>query len=368
MTVSRSGQILRPCSTKSSPTLPIAVTVDGAVTANNPRRNRAAPTPPARTATFRSVYVVAKTADGTLLPVTAADLDAEHLPPEPVSGVAEVSRRPGVLRRLRHIWQYRELLGNLVRKELKVKYKNSVLGFLWSLLNPLLYLVIFSIVFQEILRTQVPYFAIFLLSGLVVFNFFSNSVNAGTTSIVSNAPLVQKVWFPREILPVAGVGAAFVHFCLQLLVLLGALLAFTRAPDWRFASAIIPALIAVALFSTALAIIVAAANVYLRDTQHLVELVLLAWFWMSAVVYPYNQVAERLGRYDWVPLLNPVIPIVLAFQRVLYNPDPADGILPVEPLSWYLRNLGIVCVASFGLLLFALWMFGRLEDNFAEEI
>ena len=103
----------------------------------------------------------------------------------------------------RSVWRYRELLGNLIRKELKVKYKNSVLGFVWSLLNPMLYLVVFSIVFQEVLRVQIPYYAIFFLSGLLAWNFFATALSAGTGSIVGNAQLVQKVWFPREILPLA---------------------------------------------------------------------------------------------------------------------------------------------------------------------
>ena len=93
--------------------------------------------------------------------------------------------------------------GNLIRKELKVKYKNSVLGFVWTLLNPMLYLVVFSIVFQEVLQVQVPYFAIFFLSGLLAWNLFATALGGGTGSIVGNASLVQKVWFPREILPLA---------------------------------------------------------------------------------------------------------------------------------------------------------------------
>ena len=156
--------------------------------------------------------------------------DAPSPPGERV--VREMSRRPNPLQRLRNVWAYRELLGNFVRKELKVKYKNSILGFLWSLVNPLLYLVVFSLVFKEILRTNVPYFAIFLLSGLLAWNLFSTGVNGGTVSITGNASLVQRVWFPREILPLASIGAALVHFFLQFLVLIGALLVFRRSPDW----------------------------------------------------------------------------------------------------------------------------------------
>jgi len=306
----------------------------------------------------------------------------------------EVSRRPNPLERLRHVWRYRELLGNLVRKELKVKYKNSVLGFVWTLLNPALYLVVFSLVFQEVLRVQIPYYAIFFLSGLLVWNFFSTALTAGTMSITSNAQLVQKVWFPREILPLAAIGAAMVHFLLQAIVLVGALALFRRAPSFEYLPAVPVAFLVLLVLAAALAIGLSAINVYLRDTEHLLELALLAWFWLSAVVYPYRQVAVRLGpAREWLASLNPVIPIVLTFQRVLYNPDdailgwygtggregstfdPQNRIPDQTPpalihhsLDWYLSRLAWVGLFSVLLLLGALWLFGRLEDDLAEEI
>jgi ABC-2 type transport system permease protein len=281
----------------------------------------------------------------------------------------EISRRPSPTQRVANVWAYRELLGNLVRKDLKVRYKDSVLGFAWSLLNPLLYLVIFTLVFREILRVDIPQFGIFLLSGLLAWNLFAGGVNGGAASIVGNASLVQKVWFPREILPLAAIGGALVHFALQFLVLIAALLVLSHSPDWS-ELALLPVAIAVLLVLTAaLAIAVAAVNVYLRDTQHLLELGLLAWFWMSAIVYNVELVRDRLGEQAWLVLLNPIIPIVTAFQRVIYNPPDEANILPADVgLGWYLRNLGIVAIGAVVLLFAALWLFGRLEDDFAEEI
>ncbi len=328
----------------------------------------------------------------------------------PGSGSApaqEVSKRPSPFQRAANVWRYRELLGNLVRKELKVKYKNSVLGFLWTLLNPMLYLVVFSLVFQEVLQVTIPYYAIFFLSGLLAWNFFTTAVTAGTSSIVANAQLVQKVWFPREILPLASMGAAMVHFVLQLLVLAGAMALFQRAPSLTYAPALLPAVLVLLVLCAALAIALSALNVYLRDTQHLLELGMLAWFWLSAVVYPYSLVAGRLGGdREWMASLNPLIPIITTFQKVLYNPDPApflwytngtdptsyftpdrsrpivpvgmlpsqlpDQALPAIPsdhgISWFLSHLAWVGAGSVVLLFGALWLFGRLEDNLAEEI
>lgn len=341
----------------------------------------------------------------------AVTLDLDEPTARP-SAATEISKRPNPIERAVNVWRYRELLGNLVRKELKVKYKNSVLGFLWTLLNPMLYLVVFSLVFTEVLRIEIPYYAIFFLSGLLAWNFFSTALSAGTGSIVGNAQLVQKVWFPREILPLASIGAAMVHFFLQLSVLVGAMVLFRRAPNLDYFPALLLAMVILLILCAALSISLSAINVYLRDTEHLLELVLLAWFWLSAIVYPYSNLATRLGpSREWFASLNPMIPIITTFQKALYNPTspfswytnmatdppellrpPSQGIpaplkpeyarilptrLPDQPaaavpmdhtLGWYMTHLAWVGGVSVVLLFGALWLFGRLEDNMAEEI
>src|SRR4051794_20781049 len=118
-----------------------------------------------------------------------------------------VSAKIRLLPRIRNIWRYSELLVGLTRKELKVKYKNSILGFLWSLLNPASILLVYYVVFQLILKNGVPYFAIYLISGILVWNLFSNGLLGATSSVVNNSGLVKKVSFPREVLPLASVGA-----------------------------------------------------------------------------------------------------------------------------------------------------------------
>jgi ABC-2 type transport system permease protein len=304
-----------------------------------------------------------------------ATTSSDPVAPPRLSDRAEAATRPGTIRRLRDVWAYRELLATLVRKELKVKYKNSALGFVWSLLNPLLYLVVFYVVFTYFIPASIPYFSIFLLAGLLPYNLFSASLGGGTASIVGNTSLVTKVWFPREILPLASIGAGLVHFGLQLCVLAAALVVFRYQPSWSYLPLIVPALLTLLLLVAALAIFLAAINVYARDTQHLLELVLLAWFWMTPIVYPYAQVREKIG--DWA-LLNPLTSIVITMQRAIWGDNvvtiPSNGkptALPAVPdLSqwWYLRNLGIVAAVSIGLLFVAFRIFGRLEDDFAENI
>jgi ABC-type polysaccharide/polyol phosphate export permease len=287
-----------------------------------------------------------------------------------------ISSRTSVRQRFADIWQYRELLVGLVRKELKVKYKNSALGFFWSMLNPALYLVVFYVVFQLVLKNGIPYFAIYLLSGLLVWNLFSTALAAATGAVVGNAAIVKKVSFPREILALAAVGASLVHFFLQACVLILALAGFRYAPSPTFLPLVPVALVALIVLASALGVFLAAVNVYARDTQHLLELVLLAWFWMTPIVYQYRLVADRLGGKAWLYRLNPVTPVVLTFQRAIYNRTEPVGtggqriaILPVDagPM-WYLVQLLAVLVLGAVLLSMAMKLFGRLEGNFAEEL
>lgn len=309
--------------------------------------------------------------DPAVSTLTPASTEAPVPPPEARTSGLQAAERPGPVARLVNVWRYRELLGNLTRKELKVKYKNSVLGFVWSLLNPALYLVVFSIVFGVILKSGIPKFAIFMLAGLLPWNLFSTAVGSSTGAITGNAGLVGKVWFPREILPLASIGAALVHFFLQLLVLGGALIIFRYAPSVRFMTLLIPALIVLLVLCAALSIALAAINVYMRDTEHFVELAMLAWFWGTPIVYQYQLVNARIGS---LVMLNPLTPIVITFQRAIYNRThiivngTSSVVIPDGSVLWYMRNLALVLAASVALLVFALWLFGRLEDNFAEEI
>lgn len=287
--------------------------------------------------------------------------------------------RVGLWDRVKEIWRYRELLVAFSRTELKVKYKNSVLGFAWSMLNPALYLVVYWVVFDLILGTGIPNFPIFLLSGILVWNLFATSLGSATSSVVANAGLVRKVAFPREILPLASVGAALVHFFLQAIVLVLALVIFQYEVAWSYVPLLPVALFALLFFVSGLGILLGSVNVYLRDTAHFVELSLIAWFFMTPIVYPYDVVAEKLGSASWVYLLNPVTDIVLTFQRAIYGQvsgaKTVNGVTTVTKILpqgvdqwWYLWHLGLVIAASAGLFLLALLVFGRAEGNFAEEL
>ncbi|HVW31248.1 MAG TPA: ABC transporter permease [Acidimicrobiia bacterium] len=278
-----------------------------------------------------------------------------------------MTHRTTVLESLKEIVAHHELLLNLVRLELKAKYKASALGFAWSLLNPAMYLVVFYVAFSVILGSGIPRYPIYLLSGLLVWNFFTAALNSGTGSVVAAQGLVKKVWFPREVLPLASVGAALVHFFLQLLVLVAALVLFRHPVGWAEMPMLPLALFDLIILAAGFALLLSAANVYLRDMTHFVELALMAWFWLTPIVYAFSQLTNAIGGRASIALLNPVSPIVLVFQRALYG---AYGHVLDPHLSalWYLRNLVFVTMGSLILLAFGLRVFNRLEGNLAEEL
>jgi ABC-2 type transport system permease protein len=278
-----------------------------------------------------------------------------------------ITAQTTVAGRLREIAHHRELLSNLIRLELKSRYKSSALGFLWSLLNPAMYLVVFYVAFDIILGGGIPRFPIYLLSGLLVWNFFGAALNAGTASIVAASGLVKKVWFPREILPLASTGAALIHFFLQSLVLVTALVALRHPVGWEYVALLPIALFDLLLLSAGLTLLLAPANVYLRDIQHFVELAMLGWFWLTPIVYVYTQLTEHFGGRN-LPLLNPVTPIVLTFQRALYGLYGDPPVLLDPGFGWYLRNLGLLMAAAGVLFFVAMRVFMRLEGNLAEEL
>jgi len=286
-----------------------------------------------------------------------------------------------VRKRLREIWLSRELLIYLVRTEIKVKYKNSVLGLVWSMAAPAMTLAIYFFVFQIVLGNKMPHFVIFLFAGLLIWNLFSLGVLTGTGVVVNNAGIVKKVSFPREILALAAVGSACVFFFFQTIVLIIFMLVLHTAPDLAYLPVLLLALVTGVILASALAVLLSSINVYLRDTQHLIEVVLTAWFWACPIVYAYQQnIAEKLGPkgLTWIYFLNPMVPLVLSFQRCIYaHPTTyatvngvrqAFLVLPTKGMLWYVGlDLGVLVLAVI-LFLVALATFGRLEGNFAEEL
>jgi ABC-2 type transport system permease protein len=279
-----------------------------------------------------------------------------------------------VRRRVRELASYREVLLNLVRKELKVKYTASVLGAVWSLLNPVVFLAVFTFV-VVVTKNQMPHFPVYLLSGLLGWSLFSNCLLLGSRSVVDNASLVKKVYFPREILPLASIGVTLVDFVLQS----GVLLLFMVVTGynvhlhalWMYPLSVVTLLV----FTLAVTLWVAGLNVRYRDVQHLLNLGLLVWFWMTPIVYQGALVQRFLtdNRPDtlWnVYLLNPLATIVFGFQRALYGEVSPGGqhVLPGVSLTWMAGMLLAVLAGSLLLLAFTWRLFFHLSGDFAEEL
>ncbi len=284
--------------------------------------------------------------------------------------------------RLKDLWSNRELLILLIRSELKVKYKDSVLGYVWSMLNPALVLTIYYVVFKIIARNHQPNFAIWLFAGLLAWNLFNVAAMSATSVVVGKAGIVKKVAFPRELLALSVVGVSMVLFAIQAVVLVAALLLFGIAPDFTFVAILPLAIVTLVVFTSAVSIFLSAVNVYLRDTQHLTEVLLMAWFWATSIVYTYGQIFlsgeqknhPSLNWLQYVFLCNPITPIVMTFQRAIYGvtqytyQGKVYHVLPTWGLGTYAALVGAVLAVSIGLFLLALIVFGRLEGNFAEEL
>src|SRR5919201_7091154 len=225
-------------------------------------------------------------------------MNAQSLPDAELHVQTSEPPRLHAASRLRAMLDSREILGRLTRKEVKVKYTSSVLGAAWAMLNPILYLVVFSLVFKVVLRARVPHFAVYLLSGLLAWNLFATSLSMSARSVVDNASLVTKVYFPREYLPLSTVGAALVDFALQALVLVLFMLG-SRTGVLGLNLLLIPlSMLALLAFTSAVGMVVASMNVRYRDTQHLLAVALMLWFWLTPIVYSSGQLQHRLANHS----------------------------------------------------------------------
>lgn len=293
------------------------------------------------------------------------------------AAVASVERtsEPPHLRvgaRLRVLAAHREILLNLIRKELKVKYAASVLGAVWSLLNPIVFLVVFSFVVR-VLGNSVPNYPIYLLSGLLGWNLVSASLQSGARSVLDNANLVKKVAFPREILPLSSIGVALVDYVLQMAVLLLVIVVSGFGLRWPEIALLPLAIGAMLAFTAALTFWLASLNVRYRDVGHLLNIAILVWFWVTPIVYAGALVQQQLAEDDllWaLYLANPLAWIVGGLQRALYG-DPSPGGTPVlfdvglGPLA---LGLVVVLVLSLVVLRFTWGYFFTRSGDFAEEL
>lgn len=272
---------------------------------------------------------------------------------------------------IRDVWDRRELLNLLVKREIRARYKDSSLGVVWSLVKPLVQLLVYYFAIGQILGVarNIPSFAIFVFVGLTVWGLFTEIVSSGTMSIVNNSGLVKKVYLPREIFPLGSVGGALFNFVLQLMILVAATLALGQFPlttDLAFAPL---ALANVIVFGTAVAMILSAATVYLRDLQHLVEVTLTVAFWASPIVYSFAFVHDAIADtlFEQIYLSNPVTLSVLGMQKAFWLAGTTES----TQMNWP-PDLSVRLWVSLAISIVLLWLgqrvFSRLQGNFAQEL
>jgi len=240
--------------------------------------------------------------------------------------------------------------------------------------TPLMMLAVFSLVFSILAKTEMNWFVVFLMAGLFPWLFFVNALMQSVGSVVGNPGLVKKVYFPREVLPLGAVGANIFHFVLQMVILF----VFLFAIGWHFSIYVLYLPLVMLLeimFTLGLALFMSAANVYLRDIQHFLDVGTMAWFWLTPIVYVIGTVMGKLGGFFKLYLANPMTNIVELYQYIIYNPKYYAPLSYVngpkrQPPVVYLSFWGIVgtIVISVVLLVFGYYYFIRKERGFAEQI
>jgi ABC-type polysaccharide/polyol phosphate export permease len=260
---------------------------------------------------------------------------------------------------LAQLLRYRGLIQSLVARELKARYRGSVLGFFWSFVNPLMLLSIYSFVFGTILPYRDPRtnpYSIFMFCGILPWTWFSSSLLESSGALISGGNLIKKVLFPAEVLPIVSVLANMVHFFLGLPILLLFMIAFRHFPDaadlpW------FPVIVLVQLvFTAGLGLGLAALTVHFRDVRDLLSNLLTFWFFATPIIYPYYM--EGVQKYLWIMRLNPFYHLAVSYQEVLF----------FHGSFGHMRSLGIMAGVSVVTFLVGYWLFDRLRDSFAEAI
>ncbi|WP_182050209.1 ABC transporter permease [Changpingibacter yushuensis] len=266
------------------------------------------------------------------------------------------------------LWNHRELWWLLTKRELKARYKDSVLGFLWTLVRPLVNLLIYYYAIGEILGASrsIDNFAVYVFAGLTAWGLFSQVVASSTGSIVGNSGIVKKVYLPREIFPLSATGAACVDFLAQLAILVVGTALIIRDVDWLSLVMYGPlSLLVLLTWGVAFGVVLAAANVYLRDVQYLVEVAMMVGFWLTPSVYSFEMVINEAPAWMLdIYLANPTTLAVLGFQKAFWAVGSESIIWPSHLFTRLTIMLAIGCVLVF----VAQRVFSRMQRNFAQEL
>lgn len=258
----------------------------------------------------------------------------------------------------KEIWDYRQMIISLVRKDLRGRYKGSVLGFLWTFLNPLFQILVYSFVFAVILPTGMDKYYLFLTVALIPWIFFQASITGGSTSVLSQKDLVKKIYFPREVLPISYVTSCFVNMLLCFIVVF-AVVIISGTKILLLGILYLPVIMIIEyILALGIAMITSALTVYFRDMEHILSIISMIWMYLTPVVYPKERYDNLPPKIKFVMThINPMTPVINAYRTILYESKLPDMSTLLEALG-----LGVFfLVAGF-------FVFGKLKKHFAEEL
>lgn len=253
----------------------------------------------------------------------------------------------------KELLQYKELLNNLTIKDLKLKYRNSALGFLWSFLNPILMLIVYTFAFKVIMGIKKPNYTVVLLTGLLIWQFFQAAVQGSTDSIVSNSNLIKKVYFPREILPFSVIFSSFINFLITLIILF-VIIGISGIKVGATLLLFPVVLLLLLFFAIGLSLFLSSLNVLYRDISHFVEVIFMLWMYLTPVVYPVDLIPNQ---YRTFLFMNPMTLIVQSARDIL-----------IENKVPQIRYLVALFVIDLVLIVWGSKVFRKIERVFAEEI
>ncbi len=258
------------------------------------------------------------------------------------------------MNKIKEIYEYRLMIYSLVKRDLRGKYKGSVLGFMWTFVNPLLQLLVYNMVFSIIMKAGVEKFYLYLFVGLIPWLFFSAAITGGSTSIIAQKDLIKKIRFPREIIPISFVTSQFVNMLLSFIVVIIVSVVSGVRPTIGGILCLPIIMMVEYLMALGIALISSSLTVYFRDLEHILAIVAMAWLYATPICYPVEMVpAEYLPIYN----LNPVTPIVNAYRDVLYWGRTPD-----------LRTLLLAVLIGIVTVFLGVIIFGKLQRRFAEEL
>lgn len=258
-----------------------------------------------------------------------------------------------MIKRIKDIYEYRDMIYSLVKRELRGRYQKSVLGMLWTFLNPFFQIVIYTFVFTVIFPSSIDNYYIYLMTGIIPWNFFTEALGQGAGVIVANSEMTKKIYFPREILTIASVTAKFINMLLAYIVIFGFLVFSKIGITWHLV--FLPVImIAQYLIALGFTLFFSSITVYLRDMEYIVSVLLMAWIWATPIMYSMDNIPQAVAK---LLMLNPMTPIIMSYHNICYY-----HVTPT--LLTVFGTLGI------GLLLVVIGevVFVRLEGNFAEEL